>query len=335
MQRAGRSRPALFVEEESMPNVLRSTLLLPLVTAFAFAAAAQTTPGAHPRDVVLPKNQILVKGAAPASSDSTTPLPEQGTAEGSAYRNGYFGLTYRVPAGWTKQADGPPPSDGGSYVLSQFAVHDDKHERVRANVLVTAQDLFFDALSLNSGRELVSALRNSLQSNFVVESEPAEVIINGRPFTRLSYYAPVAGLHWRILSTDLRCHALRFTFTGTDGKLLDSAERALSNLQLPAPASDTPACIAGYASGENVLEKREPRLADRRFNTIPVRILIDEQGRVRHIHVLSAFPEQADAILAAVKSWRFKPYLQNGKPAEVETGLVFGIPSTVIRRKTS
>ncbi|MGA8806307.1 MAG: energy transducer TonB [Thermoanaerobaculia bacterium] len=300
-----------------------------LITA---SAAAQTTPAVRPPDVVLPKNQILVKGATPASSDSTTPLPEQGTASSGSYLNRYFGLNYPVPTGWTKQADGPPPSDGGSFVLGQFAIYDDKQERVRANVLLTAQDLFFGPLAVSNGGDLVHALRDSLQSNFKLEPGPAEVTINGRTFTRLGYTAPVAGLHWRILSTDVRCHALRFTFTGTDTKLLDSAERALSKLELPAPSDEGPACIAGYASGENVLEKTEPRLANHRFNSIPVRILIDADGRVKHVHILSAFPEQADEILAAVKTWRFKPYLRDGKPAEVETGVVFGLTPTVIRK---
>ncbi len=311
-----------------------TTLLFPLVMAGAIAALAQPTAARHSTDVVLPRNQILIKGATPASTDNTTPVPEQGRVEGGAYRNGYFRLTYAVPAGWTKQADGPPPSDGGSYVLSQFAVYDDKQERVRANVLVTAQDLFFNALSATNGRELVRALRDSLQSNFVIEPGATEVTINGRAFTRLSYAAPVAGLHWRILSTDVRCHALRFTFTGTDTKLLDSAEHALSNLELSAPASEGPICIAGYATADNVLEKTEPRLDSHRFNTIPVRIRIDAEGHVKHIHVLSAFPEQADEILTAVKTWHFKPYLQDGKPAELETGVIFGVTPTVMRRKT-
>jgi hypothetical protein len=298
----------------------------------AASAAAQTPSAVRPPDVVLPKNQILVKGATPASSDSTTPLPEQGAVTAGNYLNRYFGLAYPVPAGWTKQADGPPPSDGGSYVLSQFAIYDDKQERVRANVLLTAQDLFFSAVPAGSGAELVHALRDSLQSNFVVEPGPAEVTINGRTFTRLGYTAPVAGLHWRILSTDVRCHALRFTFTGTDTKLLDSAERAFSKLDLPAPGNEASVCIPGYASGENVVEKTEPHLAGHRFNTIPLRILIDAEGRVKHVHVLSAFPEQTDEILAAVKTWRFKPYLQDGKPAEVETGMVFGLAPTVMRK---
>src|SRR5215212_4666239 len=86
--------------------------------------------------VVVPKGVILVKGATPGTSDRATPLPEQGRVAGGLYRNAYFGLSYPIPAGWSEQPAGPAPSDGGSYVLTQFAIP-------RANVLLSAQDLFF------------------------------------------------------------------------------------------------------------------------------------------------------------------------------------------------
>ena len=102
----------------------------------------------------------------------------------------------------------------------------------------------------------------------------------------------------------------------------------MSGISLP-KESDAPPCIKGYAGDENIVEKTEPYLAIRRFNTIPVRVTIDVEGRVKHVHLLSAFPDQSDAIIAALRAWRLKPYLVDGKPAEIETGLVFGKPRTV------
>ncbi len=261
---------------------------------------------------VVPKNVILVKGATPAASDASTPVPEEGRVTGSRYRNAYFGLSYPIPAGWSEQPAGPPPSDGGGYVLAQFAMP-------RANVLVTAQDLFFSAIPAAGAKELVAAVRRGLAPQyFEVESGPDEVTIAGRTFHRLHYVAPLARLHWRILSTDVRCHALTFTFTGADIAALDAAEQALSAISL-APAG--PDCVSSYAY---VVEKTEPAFASHRFNTIPVRVIVDRNGRVKHVHLLSAFPEQSAAIIAAVRTWRFKPYRRDGKAAAFETGLVFG-----------
>jgi hypothetical protein len=87
---------------------------------------------------------------------------------------------------------------------------------------------------------------------------------------------------------------------------------------------DYPLCIRDYASGGNVIYSVDPVLPDRRLSAIPVRIIIDRHGRVRHVHVLRAFPEQAAKITDALMQWRFKPYMRNGESTEVETGIVFG-----------
>src|SRR5436853_3311876 len=93
---------------------------------------------------VVPNGVILVKGATPSASDASTPLPEQGVVAKGNYRNAYFGLSYPIPAGWSEQPAGPPPSDGGAYTLTAFTA-------AHANLLVSAQDLFFRAHSIRAG----------------------------------------------------------------------------------------------------------------------------------------------------------------------------------------
>lgn len=270
----------------------------------------------------VPQNVILVKGATSSASDSSTPVPEQGSVATGRYRNAYFGLSYPIPAGWTEQPAGPPPSDGGAYVLTQFALYD-PDQRLRAHVLITAQDLFFSLVPVADAKELVATARRGLETHYEVERGPDEVTIAGRRFHRLGYRAPRSGLQWRVLSTDTRCHALTFTLTGTDAAVLDAAERAMSAISL---ARDAPACVNDYARDENVIERTDPQLATHRFNTIPVRLIVDARGHVKHVHLLSAFPEQSQAIIAALRTWRFKPYRVGGKAVAVETGMVFGTP---------
>jgi outer membrane biosynthesis protein TonB len=55
-----------------------------------------------------------------------------------------------------------------------------------------------------------------------------------------------------------------------------------------------------------------------------VRIIIDKAGKVKHIHFLRAFPDQAKAVTDALQQWKFKPYLKDRQPVEVETGIMFG-----------
>jgi len=69
-------------------------------------------------------------------------------------------------------------------------------------------------------------------------------------------------------------------------------------MKLPAHASpilgtgggDAPVCIKDYARGENVLQRADPVFTERRFNPIPVRLVIDKDGKVKHIHFSARFP---------------------------------------------
>jgi hypothetical protein len=72
------------------------------------------------------------------------------------------------------------------------------------------------------------------------------------------------------------------------------------------------------------VQKVDPVFSGHKFNHIPVRFVIDKYGKVKYIHVLSAFPDETKAITEALMRWEFRPYRLNGKAMEVETGILFG-----------
>ena len=280
----------------------------------------------------LPTDVILVKGAWSSASDSVTPVPEGGSMADNAYTNKYFGLTYVLALGWVQKYAGPPPSDSGYYVLAQIRPADTNKGTSRGSILIAAQDLFFMLTPAANTLELVNYTKDKLQADYKVERPPTPVSIANHPFVRFDYYSPVAELHWYVLATQIRCHMVQFVVASRDTKLMESLLRDMNKMKLPAEASpilgtggdDVPVCIKDYAHGENVIERVDPILAERRFNAIPVRIVIDKDGRVKHIHFLSAFPDQAKSISDALSQWRFKPYMRNGRPVELETGIMFG-----------
>jgi hypothetical protein len=284
----------------------------------------------HPKKV--PEGEILVKGAWPSASDITTPLPEGGRMAGGTYANAYFGLSYALPAGWAPQYAGPPPSDSGYYVLAQVGPPPAADGSLPGTILVAAQDLFFTQAPAENALELVNYNRERLSADYKVERGPETVTVAGRTFIRFDYGAPTAELHWHVLATEIRCHVVKFVFMSRNVKLTDALIGELGSLQLPAEAGAVggtgggraPVCVKDYANGENVIERTDPYFTERRFNPVPVRIIIDQDGKVKHIHFLSAFPDQAKAIQESVMQWRFKPYIHDGKAVEVETGILFG-----------
>jgi periplasmic protein TonB len=46
---------------------------------------------------------------------------------------------------------------------------------------------------------------------------------------------------------------------------------------------------------------------------------IGKDGRIENLHVLSGHPMLAPAAIEAVRQWRYRPYILNGEPVEVET----------------
>jgi hypothetical protein len=297
-------------------NVIRK-LLGAVVLLVSLPLVGQLIPPEGSGRGRLPEETILVKGAAASASDSRTPLPEDGGITDAVYHNPYLGLRFPLPAGWTQPFTGPPPSDSGAYVLLQAG------SKGKGTVLITVQDLFFSLTPAGNTLEMIGYTNEHLPSYYKVVRPPEEVSIAGRPFVRFDYASPVAGLQWSVLATEVRCHLMRVIYNGRDTELLESLIRDLDKQQL-IDVADAPACVAGYARGENVVNAVNPAPFERKFNPIPVRIIISKNGKVSHVHVISAFPDQAKAITEALLQWRFKPYIRDGQPVEVETGIMFG-----------
>ena len=292
------------------------------------AAAGQQQPlnggdfSQGPQSRKVPADVILVKGAWSGASDTATPDPEGGKVNTESYDNPYFGLQLTLPKSWIQKYEGPPPSDSGYYVLAQLRPAETLPGRARGTLLIAAQDLFFSPIRATGPLELINYTREHLQADYRVERPPANVTVAGRDFVELNYGSAVSGLHWSVFATQIRCHVVEFIFTSTDTHLLETLTHALDALK--AGSDQAPVCVKDYATAENVLERVDPVFTERRYNAVPVRVIIDRDGKVKHIHYLSAFPSQAQAITAAVSQWRFKPYLRNGQPVEIETGILFG-----------
>ena len=48
-------------------------------------------------------------------------------------------------------------------------------------------------------------------------------------------------------------------------------------------------------------------------------VLIDREGNIEEMKLISGHPILAESALKAVQQWKYKPYILNGKPVEVET----------------
>lgn len=199
-------------------------------------------------------------------------------------------------------------------------------------ILISAWDMFFLPRPAGNPLGLLQDMKETLSPVYVLEMPPKEIKVGNHSFARFGYTA--AELHWQVLVTEVRCHFVEFAFVGRDTELLDGLVQGMNTLKLPPEAevaakdsAGFPACVKDYASGDNVLHKVDPVMAGPRFTSVPVRIIIGADGRVKHIHVIHAFPDQARSVEDALAQWVFKPYRRNGVAREVETGILFKFPA--------
>jgi protein TonB len=80
---------------------------------------------------------------------------------------------------------------------------------------------------------------------------------------------------------------------------------------------------SGVMAG-NLLQKTMPQYpaiakAARIQGTVVLQATISKSGTIENLRVVSGPPMLQQSALDAVRSWRYKPYLLNGDPVEVET----------------
>lgn len=59
--------------------------------------------------------------------------------------------------------------------------------------------------------------------------------------------------------------------------------------------------------------------AQRIEGPVVLRVIVSKEGKITQLALVSGEPLLASAAIKAVKKWRYKPYLLNGQPVEVET----------------
>ena len=233
----------------------------------------------------------------------------------------YFGISYRVPDGWTEGLPGPNPSQSGYYVLGTWLPKDE----FDATVLIVAQDMFFADDAASQAKSAVAEARRIMSSvdGMTIDREPEPASVGGHAGYRLDFSG--VGLFRSMLAIEIRCHVVTFNLTSHDPESLASLVTSLDHLDTVAKSSDpAPECVKDYAA-DNTLRRIDPDPIGARAETIPVRVIVGPDGNVRHVHVIHASAAQRRNVEDAVRQWKFTPYLKGDHPVEVETGMMFNL----------
>jgi protein TonB len=108
---------------------------------------------------------------------------------------------------------------------------------------------------------------------------------------------------------------------GVLGGLLGGVGKAAPVVKAAAPKKIS--VSSGVMQGQ-VLVKTQPQYpaiakAARIQGTVVLQATISKSGTIENLHVVSGPPMLQQAAMDAVRSWRYKPYILNSEPVEVET----------------
>jgi len=268
----------------------------------------------------------VLYGAMPSSRDARivqSANPEDGKVIGGVFVSDYFNLSYRLSDELTEGLAGPPPSQSGYYVLGTWTP---KHD-FAGTVLVVAQDMFFAPASSDDVKNVVAEFRQVMSTvdGMTIDREPAPVSVGGHPGYRIDFSG--VGLFRSTFAIEIRCHVVTFNLTSRDPESLASLARSLDSLgsaRKNEVSDPVPECLKDYAS-ENIVSRVEPEGVGAKAVSIPVRMIVATDGSVKHVHVIRASAAQRRNIEEAVRQWKFQPYVKQGHPVEVETGVMFNL----------
>ncbi len=270
----------------------------------------------------------VLHGAMPSSHGAgvfQSANPEDVKVADGIFVSDYFDLSYRLPEGWTEGLAGPDPSQSGYYVLGTWAPKRD----FAATVLVVAQDMFFAPESSDDVKNVVAEFRQVMSAvdGMTIDREPAPVSVGGHPGYRVDFSG--VGLSRSMFAIEIRCHVVTFNLTSRDPELLAGLVSSLDDLDSvrKKTTDPVPECVRDYAS-ENVVHRVEPDGVGAKAVSIPVRMIVATDGSVKHVHVIRASAAQRRNIEEALRQWKFKSYVKQGHPVEVETGMMFNLKPT-------
>lgn len=113
---------------------------------------------------------------------------------------------------------------------------------------------------------------------------------------------------------------------GSPNGVFDSIAKSLNRAVIPPRPIAHPLRVSHVMEG-NLIYKPQPEYpplarSGRIQGQVVLSAVISKEGTIENLRVVSGHPMLVRAAIDAVSRWRYRPYLLNGEPAEVETQIM-------------
>jgi TonB family protein len=283
---------------------------------------------------------VLTSAQQPGSDSSKALSFENGMLSNGVYSNECFGFSLPIPARWEINEG---VTTGGKATLrsdeSFLLLFLQQQGKLHGRILLSAWDSA--GLSGNTQKFVSDAVRAQVASptehrELVRDTFPVDY--GGRHFFRSDYKALLYGgnpLYLTYVYTEFRGHFIGETVASGSPEGLDEAANSLRAISFQQDEVN-PKCVMGPNEAETPVQLGRDVASDLLVKKVPpnypqmahdariqgqvvMRALIDKDGNIADLTLVSGNPMLAPAAIEAVKQWKYKPYLINGQPVKVET----------------
>ena len=271
---------------------------------------------------------------------------EKGRISNSVYENECFGFSLPIPAGWQLHN----PSDS----VEVQAQHTSPASLVLLALDKMADGGFVSKMAVNAYESKAFApsveqfVANAVQGQIGTDPEHREaskdasiVEYAGKSFSRSGYKQTRSGesLYIGFVYTKFRDFYVSLTVMAKTVEQIKESENSLQQVSF-GDDNPNPKCVMREAnfgaigSGRAHLSKEDargllikptqpdyPEIARRARvqGHVLLHGTIDKNGDVRDLTLISGHPMLAPSAIKGVRQWKYKPYLLDGQPVEVET----------------
>jgi TonB family protein len=288
------------------------------------------------------------------------PAYENGSLADNTYTNECFGLSLPIPDGWQVNSIGANGKaihlSGGNLVL--LMIRQPKEGSSGNGIGLTARDP--SALPPTTEAfvsNFVHAQINADPQHRELLRDAYTVDYGGRNFVRSDYKQALNGhpLYLALVFTKFRGYYIGEMITAGLQEGLEESAKSLQHISFrndepepkcvmkgndnssgiisgiisssPGPSSGGRVRVSQKVSQGLLAKKVPPHYPDdarqaRIQGQVVLQAIIDTNGDVKDLSLVSGHPMLAPAAIDAVKHWKYKPYLLNGLPVEVETQIV-------------
>jgi TonB family protein len=283
----------------------------------------------------------LACAQAPDNAPPSTLNFESGVIANGVYSNECFGFSLPIPSGW--KVDESISVDGKArhrYDKGLLLLVLHKQGDPAGRIFLTASAAGDQSSSAQDSVSTAVHEEVKLSSDLELVRDASAVDYGGVHFYRFDYQHLQSGQtagYSAYVYTKFRGYIIGDTISSGSLQGLDEAASSLHAITFQQDQIN-PKCVmaldkplrvrASQGVSQSLLVKRVPpaypdsaRQA-RIQGQVILHAIIDTGGNVSELSLASGHPMLAPAAITAVKQWKYRPYLMNNHPAEVETQII-------------